>query len=79
MITDGSALAKCRVTFIKDVRGKVAAVGKFDTFGAAIGARLDDVDAHLHIGVIKHRNHALLHHCRKYCHAILCCHVDTPK
>ena len=51
MITDGSALAKWRVTSWNTCDGEVAAVGELDALRAAVGAGLDDLLTDLDIRV----------------------------
>ena len=43
---------------------EIAAIGELDAFGAAVGAGLDDLLTNLGVGMIKDRDHALIHHRR---------------
>src|SRR5271165_977479 len=58
--------------FKKHMGSKVAAIGEFDAFGAAIGASLNDPFAILCVWMVEHRDHALVHHLGQYRHSIKC-------
>jgi hypothetical protein len=56
------------------MRGEIATVGELYALGARVGARLNDIDAQINIRVIKHRDHALIHHGR----SVLPCDLLLP-
>jgi hypothetical protein len=47
----------------KDIDSSVAPVGKFDTFGAAVGTCGNDIFSYFKIPIVKDRDKTYLFHC----------------